>query len=447
VGFKADLKKEIENIKKDVQKEVKQSWILHYEGHEIKVENDLYDEKLSIDGKIVDQKTRKSLLQQFKPFVTLKGNLQLQSGERKRVVAKLGGLTKLNCIIKIDGKKVMHEKIELRMIPWENKQAIAEFIEQQVAEHGRIVTDKLPDDEYEYAQGEEGLAPGLGDFMREEVTPFYVKALVKRLMTQLDTPTEETRKKTYELVLEEYVASYGSDLIEVLEASMIDEKALQEEALWFLEKGAHREIVKFGLTLIGMTNCEAYREKILTLGLHEEFTPYAIYALTEGTEYANDDIFKIAKLTKGWGKLAALHALNVTSEDMRDWLITEGYKNAIEEDFLAFTIANLAELDTLLERDHISREVYRGAAEIIRLLISTESEENIDAYLYANRALIAFIKQAKTWANTEEDRVVLEHIYNFLTEEDEVWEDRYEQNWKPFEREQLLTEIKKLLQK
>src|SRR5690625_5540584 len=36
------------------------------------------------------------------------------------------------------------------------------------------------------------------------------------------------------------------------------------DLLWFLEKGAHREIVKFGLTLIGMTNCEAHREKILT---------------------------------------------------------------------------------------------------------------------------------------------------------------------------------------
>lgn len=447
MGFKADVKKEIEKIKKDLQKEVARSWVLDYEGHEIKVENDLYGEKLFIDGKLLAQRSRKSLLQQLKPFVSLRGKLQLASGAQKRVVVKLGGLTKLNCVIKIDGKKVLQEKIDIRMIPWENKQAIYDYIEQEVAEHGRVVTDALPDDEYEYAEGEEVLAPGLGDFMREEVTPFYVRGLIKRLLKQIDTPTEETRKKTYELVLEEYVASYGADFIEAFKALDFDQAALQSEALWFLKKGAHREVIKFGLTLLGLTDCQAYREKIITLALHEEFTPYALFALTKGTKYPNDDIFKIARLTKGWGKVAALDVLTVTSEEMRNWLITEGYQNVIEEDFLALTIANLAELDSLLERDHISQEVYRGAADIIRLLITTEGEENIDAYPYANRALIAFIKQAKTWANTEEDWVVLEHIYHFLTEEDEIWENRYEQNWKPFERKQLLAEIKKLLQK
>lgn len=443
MGFKSDLKKEIENIKKDVQKEVKQTWIVTYEGHEIKVENDLYDEKLSIDGKLVDHKTRKSLLQQFKPFVTLKGKLQLKTGESKKIVVKLGGLTKLNCLIKIDGKKVMHEKLELRMIPWENKQAIVPFIEQEVARHGRIISDELPDDEYEYAEGEEVLAPGLGDYFREEVTPFYVKALAKKLISQLDTPGEESRKKTYEMVLEEHVASYGNDLIEILEESKLDEQALQREALWFLEKGAHREIVKFGLSLLGMTNCEAHREKIISIALHEEFTAYGIYALRAGTEYGNDDIFEILKLTKGWGKLAALKALDVRNEEMQDWLLTEGYKNEIKDDFLALTLANVAELDSVLEREQISREVYEGAAEVIRLLIGSKGEENIDAYVYANRALTAFVDQAKSQARTEEDREVLEHIYHFLTEDDQIWEDRYQENWKPFERERLLEEIKK----
>ena len=46
---------------------------------------------------------------------------------------------------------------------------------------------------------------------------------------------------------------------------------------------------------------EKHKELLYTLGLHEEFTPYVIFALKNGTIRENDQIWRLAKSVHGWG--------------------------------------------------------------------------------------------------------------------------------------------------
>ena len=70
----------------------------------------------------------------------------------------------------------------------------------------------------------------------------------------------------------------------------------------FLEHAAHREVVKFAITVLGCTNCEKYKELLFTLGLHEEFTSYVIFALKNGTIRANNQVWRLAQVRSWLGE-------------------------------------------------------------------------------------------------------------------------------------------------
>lgn len=75
-------------------------------------------------------------------------------------------------------------------------------------------------------------------------------------MEQVENPTNQTRKATYEKIKDEKVISYFQELIELFAQEEKDEQKAQQEAIWLLEHAAHREVVKFALIILGCTNCE-----------------------------------------------------------------------------------------------------------------------------------------------------------------------------------------------
>ncbi|WHT48158.1 hypothetical protein QNH10_19380 [Sporosarcina thermotolerans] len=300
----------------------------------------------------------------------------MKDGKKHKVSVKLGGYVQLNCIVKIDNKKILDDSLKLEFLPWDHKEKIVPFIQQQVQEHNKIIDERLPDEEYLYDENQPRLAAGLADNFADGIpTPFYVKKLLKLFEEQLSNPTIKTRKATYEKIIFDTIASYGDEFIVQFRQAQLDENLVQEEAIWLLNHAAHREVVKFAITILGCTNCEKYKELLYTLGLHEEFTSYVIFAMKNGTIRANDQIWQLAQSVRGWGKINAVEQLDATTPEIKHWLLTKGCENNIGNEYLAYTCAVKGELDVALYEETISKELYDGAGLIIQALLNEDAPQ------------------------------------------------------------------------
>lgn len=447
MSLKEEFKHEMKNIMKDVEKEVSKTWKINYKGHSIEIINEIKEERLIIDGVTVDENKRKSIFSHIIPYSKLTGLLELSDGTKHKVSVKIGGYVKLNCIVKVDKETIFNDSMKLEFIPWEHKEKIVSYIQQQVQEHGRIDDDYLPDEDYLYAEGQLRFAAGFSDQLADDIpTPFFAKKLVKLFEEQINNPTTKTRKATYESIISDIIASYGNEFIARFEEAQLDEALVQKEALWLLEHAAHREVVKFAIIALGCTNCEKYKDLLLTIGMHEEFTSYVLFALKDGSAQANEEIWQLAKSLQGWGKIAAVEQLEARTEEIKYWLLTKGCKNAIMNEYLASTCATKGDLDIALYEETISKDLYDGAGIIIEALLNEESpHEGIDDYPYASAVLSRFVTHAHTHCKELKDFIPITKISRFLDQEEEVWEERFHNQWKRHEYDSIKETIQPLI--
>lgn len=436
MSHKDEFKRHMRNALEDLEKGVSRKWSIEYEGHIIEIINEVKEEALFIDGKMVDQNIRKSILSHIIPYTHLSGTLTLQDGTKEKVSVKIGGFVKLNCIVKVGNKTVFEESEKVEFLPWENKEKIVPYILQQIEEHNKIVEDSLPDDRYFYDEDDPKFAPGFRDYLADDFpTPFFAKKLVKLFTKQVNEPNHKTRRATYEHLIYDNIASYGNEFIELFQETELDKSLIQQEAIWMLEHACHREVVKFSLVVLGFTNCDFYKEQLLKIGMHEEFTSYVIFALKNGTSQPNESIWQLAQSVHGWGKIEAVQQLETTTPEIRRWILTKGCENTIRNFYLAYECAIKGKLDIELYEDEISREIYEGTRIIIEALISREGPaETIDDYPYAGAVLSRFVQHSIKHCSTLEDFHLLIKINEFINEDDEKWEERFNNNWKQHER-------------
>lgn len=445
MGFKEEMKREMRNVKNDVAKEVDKYWLIDFEGHKIEIYNQMLEEILKVDGHIIASHTRKSIWSHLIPYSILAGTFQDENGKSHKVQVKIGGFVRLNITVKVDRQIIMKEAVALEFLPWANKEIIITYIEKQIKEHHNIMMTDLPDDVFVFDENHPKLAPGLEDqLVTEGVTPFYTKKLLKLFMEQIENPTVQTRKATYEKIKEEKVIGYFYELVELFKQEEEDEQRVQEEAIWLLEHAAHREVVKFAITILGCTDCNNLKERIQMLALHEEFTGVALFALKNGTSNANDAIWQITKTVSGWGKIEALNFLEPDTDEIRLWFLTDGVKNNVMNHHSSLICAEKGKLDIMLHEPVISKEIFIGAGEIILGLLSEVPYRAIDEYEYAGQVLMRYTYHAKKHGSELAHFDILTSIIKYLNEEDETWDERYATNWKPHERRAVQESIEEI---
>lgn len=447
MGFRDEFKHEMQNLKKDIEKEVHKGWTIDYKGHRIEVVNKMKEEILIIDGETVDANKRKSIFSHLLPYTRLSGILTLEDGKTHKVSVKIGGYMSLNCIIKIDNETIMNESEKLEFLPWEHKEKIVPFIQKQVQENNRIVDGQLPDDEYFFGVDKPKLDPGLFDIIvNEPPTPFFATKLMKLFNEQLENPTAKTRKATYDQIIFDHIAIYRDEIIQQLGQVELDETVVKQEALWLLEHAAHRDVVKFAILVLGFTNCEEYQELLYTIGLHDEFTAYAIFAIRSGGKGVNDQIWKLVQSVQGLGRMTAIELVEAKTPEMKYWLLTKGCENRKFIEHLALSCATKGELDVALYEKNISKELYTGAAIIMDCLLDETNPDGIDNYPYAGTVLTRFLHHAHTHCDTLEDFYPIVKISKYINVEEEIWEDRLKEQWKQHERTAIQEAVQPFIQ-
>lgn len=133
-----------------------------------------------------------------------------------------------------------------------------------------------------------------------------------------------------------------------------------------------REPVKLGISLLGQFGNASDHADLFTLGGHDEFTLYALVALSDlGVD---DAPWILAPRVHGWGRIHCIERLDTPVEDpeRRRWLRIEGWRNTIMTEYTAAVCARRGGLDEALATttvDHPDHDaIIEAAANILAAL-------------------------------------------------------------------------------
>lgn len=327
---------------------------------------------------------------------------------------------------------------------WEGRPSIYSHIQGQ----GESVDGSLPDDE-EFWSGDKirwvagGLDGAFGHHGGPAKMTDEARELVRLLAKQSRKPKNSTRKALYaKLVKTDIGGMIDAVLDEVRKHPGIQPDSVFLEAKWLAEHAAHRNVVKFGIAMLGLFQNGQVKELLLTLGRHEEFTLYAVVAIHNGMEDSNQVLFELARQVHGWGKIHIVERLEPASQEIKDWLLREGCRNNVMNEYLACICARNGGLREALSADRVDGALLNGATDIIEALLNGGPAENIDDYEYAPQVLWDYVRLVQEAETTAKHLSLLFSIHDFLAEDEEKWTARMSSGWS----EQLRSDMREACQ-
>jgi hypothetical protein len=326
--------------------------------------------------------------------------------------------------------------------PWGERPSIYEHIlthirpgEPGLAEGG----ERLPDEEIVRGETGIGWAPGALDGVyghhgdeegwgavteaeTEAASAEVVGAILRALRDLAELATDARAEALYTLLTEHFALEY---LDQFLEAVVTDERIAHERlhaiALWLATRAADREPVKAGIALLGLFQDGEARDLLLTLGRHEEFTLFAAVALEDSEEDSELSVWALGTLVTGWGRIQIVERLADTEdEQIKAWMLREGYRNDIMDEYTALVCARAGDLVGALRRPDPDEKLLKGAGSLISTLICGRGgpAEALEAYPEGAEAAELYLTHLRGREPDLEDFVAVVTIEQFLYEEE-----------------------------
>ena len=109
---------------------------------------------------------------------------------------------------------------------------------------------------------------------------------------------------------------------------------------WLAATATERGPVKLGIALLGVAGVGSAAGLLRTLGAHDEFTLYAAVAFGNGVEDGESEIWSLATVVDGWGRIHCVERLRHTSDPaIRRWILRTGFRNSVMYEYLAYIAA------------------------------------------------------------------------------------------------------------
>lgn len=340
-------------------------------------------------------------------------------------------------------------------MPWDRGPSILEHVRSHVAADGPGLSeggDTLPDEE-RIAEGSKirwaaGAMDGVATHhMGAGGDDEAARKTVGLVVAYCRQPTAANQAAVYRHVVAEHVVSIIDPVVEALvNEPDIGHDRLYELARSFVTEAPDREPVKFGIALLGLFRQPDDLELFQTLGRHDEFTLFCAVALANASEDPDEALWALARNVTGWGRIHAVERLAQTSNpEIKRWLLREGFRNSVMDEYLAGTCARAGGLLAALSEDRVDRDLLTAAGEILQALISGGPAEGIDDYEDARPVVEAYLGHMATSAETVEDFLHLQAIRGFLDEDDSRWTSRYDAGWTAELRDRLRSACEAIL--
>lgn len=200
-----------------------------------------------------------------------------------------------------------------------------------------------------------------------------VEAIMAALRSVLRKPQQQNVEQLYNLLCQETPLDYIDALLpEVAQDPKLPANKLQALVEWLATESPDRNVVKVAMALLALFPTQKNCQILNVLGAHDEFTLYAIVAfgsILPADEYESAWL-ALAKRAGGWGRVQLIERLPASlKQQSRDWLLCEGYRNAVMYEYTAWHCATHGQLLQAMQQQPDAARLL-GAAEILQALIN-----------------------------------------------------------------------------
>lgn len=226
------------------------------------------------------------------------------------------------------------------------------------------------------------------------------KRLYLIIMSFLDDNNKDIDIKlgrVYGFLIEHSTITYIDSFIDLLSEQQSNKELLHvclKISSVFASEGIHREAVKFGVAIMGLFNfTEDDIQLFMTLGLADEFSKFISFALVR--QELNENIFTLAKATQGWGRINYIDRLEPLSDEIKLWLIYEGYKCSIGANNVALKCVTKGNLLACIKQNGWSEKLFDATANLLHGLIEPGPTDGIDGYEDSKEVFELFIEESR----------------------------------------------------
>jgi hypothetical protein len=266
-------------------------------------------------------------------------------------------------------------------LPWGDRPSIFRHLEAHIPLDGSGLAeggDTLPDENRVQGEGVKG--PRWASGARDGVLSHHGDgatgqeighAVLEALRALAQEASSQNAAALYAELADPPAIAYLDPLLDqVLADAHLDHDRLHAIALWLATQAADREPVKVGIALLGLYRSAESRPILLILGRHEEFTLYVAVALANIDEDPEHTLWQLAQQVTGWGRIYILRRLPKTQdEQIKGWLLREGYRNDIIYQYTALMCATNGDLIGALRSPQPDDALLGGAGDILAALI------------------------------------------------------------------------------
>jgi hypothetical protein len=263
--------------------------------------------------------------------------------------------------------------------------------------------------------------------------------VVRALEAFLKRATEENLSNLYAIVQKEPLISSAEDLQKVMSAKLLNryKSRIRETGRYLTTRADDRENVKLGIILIELSGDESDLLALELLATHDEFTLYAVVALTHLVSDPEQALWNVAKRVHGWGRVHVVERLNDTqNRDIQAWMLRDGFRNNVMDEYLAGICAKTGQLHEALKPAQIDEALLDGAADILKALVLGGPVDSIDDYAHAPEAVRRYLEHAANALSLDLAHLLcIARLKHFLSDED-GWEQRLSKRWTAEMREE-----------
>ena len=209
------------------------------------------------------------------------------------------------------------------------------------------------------------------------------------------------------------------------ERENINADNLYKFAISQLTTSKNKECIKFSLSvlsLIGVENDVETLEKIKILALSDEFTLYCLNII-EHLENSNNEIFEIAKKVKGWGRIHSIPYLQVTNNEIKEWILEKGCHNEVVPSYTALTCAKKINLLEILNEENISNKRFNNISYLVAALLDEEAATGISALENKEVLIEKYLEKAKDLSSSEDDYHTVMMIKEYIEDSEDINND------------------------